>query len=177
MLDFWRYVQLRLEKRGLEVGFAVLNNCTSPLPFVPFPTHRTQQHSTQNQPTQPNSTKPAQYSTTSSQHLTPQQHPHHRRLRRREPRSRTTLPPPPPASPLHRRTSTADHKHLHILNVALGNFHQHRPLPRPKHTTRHIQLTRPPRARRTRHRPPCTPSQRAYVRLAAQSSLGVVWRS
>ena len=173
---FLANVQLRLEKCGLEVGFAVLNYCTSPLPPYPFPTHLTQQHSTQNQPTQHNS----KCSTTSSQQVTPQQHPHRRRLCTWEPRSRFTLPPP--HSPLRRllRVSTTDHKQPpprptvpHILNVPLGKLHQHHPLPLSKHTTRHIQLTCPPGTQRTRYRLPYTPIPTG-VRLAAQGSLGVV---
>ena len=149
---------------------------------VPFPS-LTEPDSTLPGINLPNPTPPSLHSTRPP-HLnrhTPQQHPHHRRLRRREPRSRTTLPPSPPF-PLHRllRVSTTDHKQPppcptrgHIPNVPLGKLHQHRPFPRPKHTTRHIRLTRPPGAGRTRHRLPYTPIPTG-VRRATQSSLGLV---
>ena len=134
----------------------------------------------------PNPTPPSLHSTRPP-HLnrhTPKQHSHHRRLRRREPRSRTTLPPSPPSPPLRLlRLSTTNYKRPsprltrgHIPDVPLGKLHQHRPLPRRKHTTRHIRLTRPRRTRRTCYRFPYTPIPTG-VRRAAQSSLGVVWRS
>ncbi|KIK04525.1 hypothetical protein K443DRAFT_4504 [Laccaria amethystina LaAM-08-1] len=40
MLDFWRYVQLRLEQRGLEVGFAVLNYSLYPESTYPTQLHQ-----------------------------------------------------------------------------------------------------------------------------------------
>jgi len=157
----------------------------SPLPSS-LPLRLTHPNSTLPRINLPNPTPPSLHSTRPP-HLnrhTPQQHPHHRRLRRREPHSRLTLPPPPPSSLHHRlRVSTTDYKRptprparRHIPNVPLGNLHQHLPLPRRKHATRHLRLTRPPRARRTRYRRPYTPRPTG-VRRAAQSSLRVVWRS
>ena len=148
-----------------------------PLPLPPL----TETNSTLPRMNLPNPTPPSLHSTRPFQlnRRTPKQHPHYRRLRRRGPLSRIALPPPP--SPLYRCTSTTDHR---------------RPLPAPRASIYsmspwvNITNTDPSLAPNTPHdilnsaailrlgervissRMP--PSQWAYVRLATQSSLGVV---